>query len=190
VPIIQEKPIGIPHPTIDPEWADAHKALASKAIDMDVKPRKLSRELENLAAAGDPMALMLMRRLLRYGVTDGLLNDIDASVHNVCVFAVPEIDYKTRNFEWRFGFDVRPSGWTSWPAIFQSDYEVFCFVLMRLFDAGIEKVERCEAPAPKSHAYEKSNRKCGHYFFSRSNRNWCSTTCQVRVSSRRASGEL
>lgn len=188
--IIQEKPIGSPHPTIDPEWADAHNALAWNAINMGVKPRRLAKELEQLAAAEDPTALLVMKRLHRYGVTTGLMNDIDVSVHNVCVFAVPEIDRKTHKFSWRFGFDVKPSGWLQYPAVFQSDYDVFLFALMRLIDAGINHVERCEAPAPKDHAYQKINHKCSNFFFSRSNRNWCSPTCQVRVSSRRASGEL
>ena len=184
--IIQEKPIGSPHPTVDPEWADQHIELAEKAIDMDSKPRQLAKEMENLARAGDPMALMMLKRLLRYGVTDALVNEIDANVHNICVFAVPEINYQTRKFRWRSGLDVRPSGWTQYPAVFQSDYEAFCFVLMRLFDAGITAVERCNAPAPKAHAYQESTNTCGNYFFSKSNRKWCSDTCQVRVSSRRA----
>ena len=55
-------------------------------------------------SAGDPMALVDMKRLHRYGVTEALVNDIDTSVHNVCVFAVPEVDYKTRKFKWRFRF--------------------------------------------------------------------------------------
>lgn len=187
--IIAEKPIGSPHPVNDPEWVEAREALAQKAIDLKFKPRALSKSLEELAVDGDPMALMLMRRQHRYGVSDKWLNTIDASVHNVCVFAVPEINYKTRKFTWRHGFDVAPSGWTQLPHIFQSACEMFCFVLMRLIDAGIEKVERCEAPAAKSRPYEKNGRKCDNYFFSKSNRKWCSSTCQVRVSSRRASGE-
>ena len=171
---------------MDPEWADAHEALARKAVDMNVKPKVLARELENLAAAGDPTALMFMRRLLRYGITVGLQNDIDAAVSNICVFAVPKIDRKTRKFEWKLGFDVRPSGWIDYPAIFQSIDEVFCFVLMRLFDKKIEKVERCKAPAPLDHAYQKSKGKCGNYFFSRSNKEWCSPRCGVRKSTRKS----
>ena len=182
--IIAEKPIGSQHPVNDPEWVEAREALAKKAIDLKFTPRKLSRELEDLATNGDPLALMLMRRLHRYGVTKGLLNDIDASVHNVCVFAVPEIDYKTKKFTWRYGFDVAPRGWLTLPHIFQSAYEMFCFVLMRLIDAGIEKVVRCEAPAPKDHAYQKTSRKCENYYFARSNKNWCSSRCGVRVSTR------
>ena len=63
--IIAIKPIGSPHPVNDPEWAAEREKLAQKAIDINVKPRALSRELERLAAAGDPMALMVMRRISR-----------------------------------------------------------------------------------------------------------------------------
>ena len=186
--IIQEKPIGSPHPTIDPAWAEAQRALAWKAIDMDVKPRQLARNLENLATAGDPMALMFMRRLYKYGVTVGLQNDIDSAVSNVCVFALPEIDRKTRKFKWRFGSDVYPQGWINHPAFFQCASDAFYFVLMRLLDAGIEKVERCGAPAPLDHAYQKSQRKCKNYYFVRSNKRWCSARCGVRVSTRASDG--
>ena len=185
--LLAEKPLGQRLPMHDPAWVKEREALAQKAIDLKFKPRALSKALEKLAAAGDPGALMLMRRQHRYGVSDNWLNNIDTSVHNVCVFAVPEINYKTRKFTWRFGFDVSPSGWTQLPHVFQSAYDMFLFVFMRLIDAGIEKVERCEAPAAKKSPYEKNDRKCGNYFFSKSNRKWCSTTCQVRVTSRRAS---
>jgi len=184
------KTIGFRVQPHDPEWFEGREALANKAVDMTVTTRKLSRELEKLAAAGDPLALRAMRRLDQHGVTDKLVNEVAAFVSNVCVFAVPEIDAKTRKFGWRSGLHVKPSGWSDTPPIFPSDDEIFYFVLMRLIDAGITEVEKCEAPAPKDHAYQKTSRKCGHYFFSKSNRQWCSTTCQVRVSSRRASGEL
>lgn len=183
-----EKTIGFRAPEHDPEWLEGRTALARKAIDMRVTPRKLSRELELLVASGDPMALMVLKRLKQYGVTDALVNEIDHFVHNVCVFAVPEIDPKTRKFKWRHGGDVKPSGWSDTPPIFSADYEIFCFALMRLIDAGITEVERCKAPAPLDHPYQKSKGECGHYFFSKRNRKWCSTTCQVRVSSRKAKG--
>ena len=190
MPKYQIKTIGFRFQEHDPEWFEERGALAKKAADMNVTPRKLSRDLERLAAAGDPIALRAMRRLHQHGVTDKLVNTIGAFVGNVCVFAVPEIDPTTRKFDWRYGLHVKPSGWSDTPPIFPADDEIFYFVLMRLIDADITEVEKCEAPAPKDHAYQKTSRKCGHYFFSKSNRQWCSTTCQVRVSSRRASGEL
>ena len=180
----EEKTIGFRYQPHDPDWFDGREKLANMAVDMTVTPRKLARELDGLAAAGDPLALQLMRRLHKHGVTDKLVNEVGAFVSNVCVFAIPEVDPKTRKFDWRYGLHVKPSGWSDTPPIFFADDDIFYFALMRLIAAGIEKVVRCTAPAPLDHAYQKSKGKCGNYYFERSNKKWCSKTCQVRVSNR------
>lgn len=178
------KTIGFRVQPHDPDWFEGREALANKAVDLSVTTRKLSRELEMLSGAADPLALRTMRRLHQHGVTDKLVNEVGAFVSNVCVFAVPEIDPETRKFDWRYGLHVKPSGWSDTPPIFPADDDIFYFVLMRLIDAGITEVLRCQAPAPLDHAYQNSNKKCNNYYFARPSKKWCSPRCGVRVSTR------
>ncbi len=119
---------------------------------------QLADELAAAANDGDELALRWISRLERYGVTDSLLNDLQAIAADIQIVTRPDLDKESRRFYWRRDFP----GDGSIPNL----EAAYALMVITVINKGlVDRLKRCRL------------KKCRKYYFGDPRATWCSDSC-------------